>query len=474
MCHLLSLLSFLILIFSPTFSYLANGADPVLYPANGHYYQLVEVYPGLNWYEAKAAAEALDHNRMPGYLATITTSQEQDFVVSSFPQILPNYVWLGNSDEELEGWWRWITGESAGWGIGRNGMYANWHPGEPNGGTSENCLDFADGSTQWNDESCDRQLNFFLVEYSAPILYTAYRPDKSGQGPVDPNSDVYGVKVGFELVRKIEIWPDVWVCGGPIDEMLFGDTVVGFFEAPKYFTATRATHPNFDDFIEALKDGQHCVCISSDVVDTAEDVVFEGYTDCYSEPDLTGVEVGSIELLVGDGIEFYFEWNESCPCWVFYYDEDYYVTIYEELPKLVVEIDIKPGSYPNSINLKSKGKVPVAILTTDNFDARDVDPDSVDFAGANLLRWRMEDVDNDIDDDMLFHFKTSELDLTKESTEVTLEGETIDGVQITGTDSVKIVPKYKWHGKKIKWHSKNGKWYNKKSKKHLKKDKKGK
>jgi hypothetical protein len=111
--------------------------------------------------------------------------------------------------------------------------------------------------------------------------------------------------------------------------------------------------------------------------------------------------------------------------------------------ELAIEIDIKPGSYPNSINLKSKGKIPVAILTTDDFDAYDVDPDTVYFAGASPLRWKLEDVDKDGDYDMLFHFKTRKLDLTKESAEATLEGETHDGIQITGTDSVNIVPKGK-------------------------------
>ena len=33
-----------------------------------------------------------------------------------------------------------------------------------------------------------------------------------------------------------------------------------------------------------------------------------------------------------------------------------------------VNIDIKPGGYPNSINLKNKGNVPVAILSNANFD----------------------------------------------------------------------------------------------------------
>ena len=44
-----------------------------------------------------------------------------------------------------------------------------------------------------------------------------------------------------------------------------------------------------------------------------------------------------------------------------------------------VEIDIKPGSDPNSINLRSKGVIPVAILTTEDFDATTVDPLSVEF-----------------------------------------------------------------------------------------------
>ena len=59
----------------------------------------------------------------------------------------------------------------------------------------------------------------------------------------------------------------------------------------------------------------------------------------------------------------------------------------------------------------------------------------------------MGDVDNDGDHDMLLHFKTQELDLTKERTEATLKGETYDEIQITGTDSVNIVPKGNGHRK---------------------------
>jgi len=109
-----------------------------------------------------------------------------------------------------------------------------------------------------------------------------------------------------------------------------------------------------------------------------------------------------------------------------------------------IEIDIKPGSDPNSINLKSKGVVPVAVLTTDEFDASSVDPSTVEFAGATPVRWVMCDVDGDSDKDMLFHFKTQELvDLDENSTEATLTGATNLGLPIEGTDVVNIVGKSK-------------------------------
>lgn len=109
-------------------------------------------------------------------------------------------------------------------------------------------------------------------------------------------------------------------------------------------------------------------------------------------------------------------------------------------PALEVEIDIKPCSYPNSINLKSKGVVPVAVLTTEDFDASTIDPETVEFAGAQPLRWTVEDVDYDGDLDLLFHFKTQELDLNEDSTEATLTGRTYEDDEITGTDDVRIVP----------------------------------
>jgi hypothetical protein len=121
----------------------------------------------------------------------------------------------------------------------------------------------------------------------------------------------------------------------------------------------------------------------------------------------------------------------------------------EECPLIHVDIDINPRRKYKKIVLKPKGEVRVAILTTDDFDANDVDPDTCVFANANPLRWKMKDVDKDRDDDMLFYFKIRELDLLKKNTEATLEGETYEGLQFIGTDSAKIVSKEKVDKKKI-------------------------
>ena len=110
------------------------------------------------------------------------------------------------------------------------------------------------------------------------------------------------------------------------------------------------------------------------------------------------------------------------------------------LPEAIV-IDIKPGSYPNSINLKSKGVIPVGVLTTYAFEASMVDPNTVLFAGAKPVRWALEDIYRDGFIDMIFHFKTQELMLYKDSTEATLTGYTLDGFYFEGKDSVSIVPK---------------------------------
>jgi hypothetical protein len=107
-----------------------------------------------------------------------------------------------------------------------------------------------------------------------------------------------------------------------------------------------------------------------------------------------------------------------------------------------VEIDIKPGSYPNAVNLDSQGVVPVAILSSSVFDAASIIPKSVFFAGSNDIRHggHIEDVNGDGRADLLLHYETpSLLYLQQDSDSGTIIGRTWDRLLVLGEDSVRVV-----------------------------------
>jgi hypothetical protein len=68
-----------------------------------------------------------------------------------------------------------------------------------------------------------------------------------------------------------------------------------------------------------------------------------------------------------------------------------------ECPAIPVDIDVKPGSCPNPLNLKSKGVLPVAVLGTAEFDVTTIDPGTILLTregceGVAAIRWSYEDV----------------------------------------------------------------------------------
>lgn len=112
-------------------------------------------------------------------------------------------------------------------------------------------------------------------------------------------------------------------------------------------------------------------------------------------------------------------------------------------PVLTISIDVKPGSFPNSINPRSNGVIPVAILTTPSFSAIDVNPQTVKFGvtGTESLpaHFSYEDVDNDGDTDLVAHFRTQTTGIVCSTTSVVLKGTTFANIAFTGTDSIKTV-----------------------------------
>ena len=105
-------------------------------PANGHSYQRIDTI--MAWTQAKTHCDNLG-----GYLATITSAQEQTFVDNSI--IGSDPMWLGGTDEKDEGTWEWITGE--------NFTFANWHKGDPNnaGPLGEDFISTWPGAGTWVD-----------------------------------------------------------------------------------------------------------------------------------------------------------------------------------------------------------------------------------------------------------------------------------------------------------------------------------
>ena len=112
-----------------------------------------------------------------------------------------------------------------------------------------------------------------------------------------------------------------------------------------------------------------------------------------------------------------------------------------------VEIDVKPGSDPNCFNNNGNGVIPVAILTTDTFDAATVDPFTVTLDGAGVRvkgksgnAGALEDVDGDGDLDLVVQIEDQDGTYEEGDSIATLNGETFLGEPIEGTDSICIVP----------------------------------
>ncbi|HTE26080.1 lectin-like protein [Flavitalea sp.] len=159
--------------------------------SNGHFYETVS--STANWSNAKTGASGRTYLGLQGYLATITSQDENDFIQEK----LSADAWIGLSDQwdfinpvagtsyaapnTSEGKWYWITGPEAGHQITTanapnstslppvfGSAYNNWNSGEPNNSSSAEHFAqiYSTGASpgKWNDLTGSTTLPY-VVEY---------------------------------------------------------------------------------------------------------------------------------------------------------------------------------------------------------------------------------------------------------------------------------------------------------------------
>jgi hypothetical protein len=130
---------------------------------NNHYYAVLS--GASSFADAVSIAASTSINGMTGYLVTINTIEEYNYVHWG---LKARSVWISATDATVEGTWRYGTSGLS----GQSASIMPWASNEPNGNTAENCaILYVIGL---NDLSCSSGSKNFVVEFecaSPKILF---------------------------------------------------------------------------------------------------------------------------------------------------------------------------------------------------------------------------------------------------------------------------------------------------------------
>ena len=100
-----------------------------------------------NWADAEEFCE-----NEGGHLASITSEAIKEYVVDGMNTKDLKNIWIGGTDKEEEGVWKWTDNRA--W------EFTSWAGGEPNDhGNTEHCLEMVLG-WGWNDVGCPGEKRF--------------------------------------------------------------------------------------------------------------------------------------------------------------------------------------------------------------------------------------------------------------------------------------------------------------------------
>ncbi len=166
-----------------------NGSQVEVFDFEGNSYAFIPSEDSITWKSAQSQAEGIVFEGVNGHLATVTSKKENGFIVSEIIPISQNHVngsaWLGGTDEDVEGNWKWITGEK--W------QYENWADREPLSG-HDFLLYFPDVWSSADDDGPSRltRVYGYIVEFEGTgtpddNLIGTSRKDKINGGDGDDN-----------------------------------------------------------------------------------------------------------------------------------------------------------------------------------------------------------------------------------------------------------------------------------------------
>jgi endo-1,4-beta-xylanase len=177
----------------------------------------------------------------------------------------------------------------------------------------------------------------------------------------------------------------------------------------------------------------------------------EAYADvfaaCLAVPACTGITVWGVDDS-RTWLDTFILTRANAPNRPLLFDEELspkpaYHAAVAELELLIepVDLDVKPESETNHINLSSRGVIPVAILGSPALDVHDIDPESLGFGLAHVgiahkKGPHYQDVDDDGAIDLMAHFRTSETGIEPGDVEVCASGRISDGAAFEGCDAI--------------------------------------
>lgn len=137
---------------------------------NGHKYYLIDNSALIGWNDAKQYCK----NVFGGYLVSITSKEENEFVTGLLKEFNYSTAFIGGSDREKEGEWKWESGESwsySNWGANQPDDYKAYEGGQDylrigQDGAWDDFNSMADISgTEVKSFICETDINEFSINY---------------------------------------------------------------------------------------------------------------------------------------------------------------------------------------------------------------------------------------------------------------------------------------------------------------------